>query len=122
MKRLLPFVATAVCAGCSVDLLGDDNWCSGPPSFGASALVQMVVGDSTRLIVQRPGVDASTGNCGLVFPPAYEFVWRSTAPTIASVDSYGVVRAFAPGETAISVTPQGSGSEVAQLRVAVRIP
>jgi hypothetical protein len=123
MKRLLPLLVIFFWTGCSVDLLGDDTWCSGPLSFSTpGAVLQMVVGDSTMLQVQRAVVDGLSGECGLAFPPAYQFAWQSTNMLVASVDNRGVVNALAPGEATISVTPFGSAAKAAQQRVAVRVP
>lgn len=123
MIRLWPAMVVCWCAGCSGDFLGNNTWCTGPPSFDASTpVVQMVVGDSVTLRVQRPGVDPVSGKCGVVFLPAHEYVWVSANPLVVRVGSQGMVYGLAPGATTISVTPRNSGAAVAEQQVAVRVP
>lgn len=76
------------------------------------ASINLQTGDDATLVVE-----ARDSLGVLVANPAV--VWRSEAPTVATVDSLGVVRAIAPGNARLTVT---SGSIVALAEVSVAPP
>ena len=80
------------------------------------------VGDSLSLVVERQGVDVESARCSTVADSPTAYVWTSSAPQIAPVDSLAVVRALAVGEATITAEGRAGGVGAGQRgSAAVRI-